>query len=372
MTVPQNVDSPQAEVVADAPPALVQPAAAVTPGGKGQSAPDRSLDQWRGLALLLVLVSHGFFYTGRVPGIGRAGVNLFFFVSGILVFRSLSRGPESRWARACDFWYRRGKRLVPAKYFYLLCMSVTVFLVGAPVVTDEFRGWFFKELPSALLYYRNYYMPVHDTVPENLSGHLWSLACEMQFYILAPLIFFAGGKTTLRRSLVYGSLLAIFLALGARGLAKNLDNPYTFQVAAWPMMAGFFCEFLRATFPKLITPLGKPLTALGLLALVALVPALLSGHKNSVVLAGTLLVAGCLGCYLAGIAPRNWWGDSFHFLGNRTYSMYLWQQPLTIGGFFPTWFHPWGALLAIPLGALSFRYLEMPFMSKYKKPAPPQ
>ena len=47
-----------------------------------------ALDQWRGLALLLVLISHGFFFTDRVNGIGRVGVNLFFFISGILVFRS--------------------------------------------------------------------------------------------------------------------------------------------------------------------------------------------------------------------------------------------------------------------------------------------
>ena len=46
---------------------------------------------WRGLALVLVLISHGFYFTDRVNGLGRVGVNLFFFISGILVFRSLSR-----------------------------------------------------------------------------------------------------------------------------------------------------------------------------------------------------------------------------------------------------------------------------------------
>ena len=47
-----------------------------------------ALDQWRGLALVLVLISHGFFFTDRVNGIGRVGVNLYFFISGILVFRT--------------------------------------------------------------------------------------------------------------------------------------------------------------------------------------------------------------------------------------------------------------------------------------------
>ena len=50
-----------------------------------------ALDQWRGLALVFVLVSHGFYFTERVHGIGRVGVNLFFFISGVLVFRSLAK-----------------------------------------------------------------------------------------------------------------------------------------------------------------------------------------------------------------------------------------------------------------------------------------
>jgi hypothetical protein len=49
-----------------------------------------ALDQWRGLALVLVLISHGFFFSDCVHGIGRVGVNLFFFISGVLVFRSLA------------------------------------------------------------------------------------------------------------------------------------------------------------------------------------------------------------------------------------------------------------------------------------------
>src|SRR5437762_11456527 len=74
-----------------------------------------SLDQWRGLALVLVLISHGFFFTGRVHGIGRVGVNLFFFISGILVFRSLAKDrSSSNRERSLSFWKRRLRRLYPA------------------------------------------------------------------------------------------------------------------------------------------------------------------------------------------------------------------------------------------------------------------
>src|SRR5438045_4879572 len=82
-----------------------------------------SLDQLRGLALVLVLVSHAFYYTGRVHGSGRVGVNLFFFISGILVFRSLSKDKgTSKWERGAEFWKRRLIRLYPALLTYVVAV----------------------------------------------------------------------------------------------------------------------------------------------------------------------------------------------------------------------------------------------------------
>ena len=73
---------------------------AASSGGGGNST---ALDQWRGLALVFVLISHGFYFTGRVHGIGRVGVNLFFFISGVLVFRSLTSHRDAT-AWGADSW----------------------------------------------------------------------------------------------------------------------------------------------------------------------------------------------------------------------------------------------------------------------------
>ena len=82
-----------------------------------------ALDQWRGLALVLVLIAHAFHETHLVDGLGRVGVNLFFLISGILVFRSLSRA-SLRGDRAIvvSFWRRRLRRLYPAMLAFAIAM----------------------------------------------------------------------------------------------------------------------------------------------------------------------------------------------------------------------------------------------------------
>src|ERR1035438_2389048 len=86
---------------------VTNPSTTAIAGLDREQAGSIALDQWRGLALVLVLISHGFFFTDRVNGIGRVGVNLFFFISGILVFRSLSRSrAASPWERPRSYWWR--------------------------------------------------------------------------------------------------------------------------------------------------------------------------------------------------------------------------------------------------------------------------
>ena len=88
-----------------------------------------ALDQWRGLALVMVLISHGFLHTGRTWGIGRIGVNLFFFISGILVYKSLNK-PGSARELAIDFWKKRLRRLYPALLGYVVLMAPVVYYTG--------------------------------------------------------------------------------------------------------------------------------------------------------------------------------------------------------------------------------------------------
>lgn len=333
-----------------------------------------ALDQWRGLALVLVLVSHGFYFTGRVHGIGRVGVNLFFFISGILVFRSLSRTrATTAWGRTRSFWWRRFRRLYPALLTYALAMLPVVWLTqhwpNLPAGSD--LGSYLKALPMALIYGTNYYT---DHSPLSL-GHLWSLACEMQFYLLAPLIYMLGGNTDRRKYLVFGFLLAVLMGLGAAHPVVRRWHPaidewkYHFEFAVWPMLLGFCCEYRRAWFARLPSWLVTLALWLGAGVCGLSMALMLFGleMKPVVVATGALLLAPCLLAYLFGRPMPGMAGGSLRWMGERTYSIYLWQQPFTICGFLPSFLHALGAVASVGVGGVWFHFFERPFLSASRK-----
>ena len=305
-----------------------------------------ALDQWRGAALLLVLVSHGLYFTDRVHGAGRVGVNLFFFISGLLVYRSLARNGDGG-----AFWWRRARRLVPALVGFVVLMLPIV------VLFDDLDGYR-SGVPSALLFSMNYWPPA----PPVSLGHLWSIACEMQFYAVAPVIFMLGGK----------GRLALLSALLVLGVSAPLIDPagldkYHFEYAVWPMMLGFCCERWKERLSDIVTSRVSWAALAVSAAALALMPLGIQ-TKQLVIAGGSISLVACFEGYVAGRAVPGLAGVALTWLGQRTYSIYLWQQPLTICGYLPAALHPLGAAASAVVGALSFRWLEQPFLSSRRKP----
>ena len=324
-----------------------------------------ALDQWRGLALVLVLVSHGFYFTDRVNGIGRVGVNLFFFISGILVFRSLSRTrATTAWERSRSFWWRRLRRLYPAIISYALAMLPVVWLLqhrpNLPAGSDI--GTYLRALPAALGYGMNYFEG-----PMSL-GHLWSLACEMQFYLLAPLIYIAGGASERQRLAVFGILLTLLAGLGMAQPFVDVGK-YHFEFAVWPMMLGFCCEYKRNWFLRIPNRFVTWILWLSVAICGASLCIMLFGMemKSLVVATGALLLAPCLMAYLFGRPMPGVAGHAMKWMGERTYSIYLWQQPFTLCNFLPNVLHPLGALVSVAVGGVWFHFFERPFLSSSRR-----
>lgn len=153
-----------------------------------------ALDGVRGLAVLMVLLSHFLlkdFWANEkhfvLAQAGWLGVDLFFVLSGFLITGILleSRHSKNYWS---SFYKRRVLRIFPLYFFVVTVTWLTViFIEKAP---DRLRGydsfvWFFTFTPNIAMSLKNDWL-YHSHV-FNLN-HLWSLAVEEQFYLLWPFI----------------------------------------------------------------------------------------------------------------------------------------------------------------------------------------
>jgi peptidoglycan/LPS O-acetylase OafA/YrhL len=147
------------------------------------------LDTLRGVAVLLVLFFHGFYFiagAARFHGpirwfvlatdAGWTGVNLFFVLSGFLITGILldSRNEPGYYR---GFYLRRALRILPAYYGFLLLLL----LATRTGMVSRSASWGFLGL--SLVYLSN----VTNLLGVPMQyGALWSLAVEEHFYLLWP------------------------------------------------------------------------------------------------------------------------------------------------------------------------------------------
>lgn len=150
---------------------------------------DPALDGLRGTAVLLVFLFHyggGLHVRGVLPHTlgsftqaGWIGVELFFVLSGFLITSILlATTRQGRGLR--NFYVRRALRILPLYSFALLACALAALLMGAHVTQLEplaIYAGFLQNLPlfvNAALH----------TPPPLPVFHLWSLAVEVQFYLV--------------------------------------------------------------------------------------------------------------------------------------------------------------------------------------------
>ncbi|RNL60442.1 acyltransferase [Nocardioides marmoriginsengisoli] len=148
------------------------------------------LDGIRAFAVLAVIA----FHAALKPATGGwLGVDIFFVLSGYLITLVLVREHDRSGAVSLrDFWVRRLLRLYPA---LLVMLVLGAFFYGTLGDGGTFVGYL-KTAAGAGLYVENLLWGLGGSELGHL-GHTWSLAVEMQFYLVWPLVV---GWLLLRRS----------------------------------------------------------------------------------------------------------------------------------------------------------------------------
>lgn len=316
----------------------------------GASAPARAIrpeiQGLRAVAVLLVVAFH--LYPNRVPG-GYVGVDVFFVISGFLITSHIHREVVvTGTVRLRRFWARRIRRLLPAS---LLVLAVSA-VAALAFVPATMWGQTARQIAASALYVQNWalaadavdYMAA-DNVP-TVAQHYWSLSVEEQFYLVWPVLILGlvalhrrarGGPSALRAVLAGGLGVLAAASLVWSVLATYRDQSQAYFVTptrVWEFAAGAMLALLAggAWRPAWWR---APLAWAGVAAIVA--AGLL--FDQATLFPGwvaLLPVLGTVAVILAGGTPGRhtpaWWLSlrPMTFVGDVSYSVYLWHWPLIV------------------------------------------
>jgi peptidoglycan/LPS O-acetylase OafA/YrhL len=289
------------------------------------------IDGLRALAVVPVVLFHARLLA--VHG-GFVGVDVFFVISGFLIssviVEELARGEFS----ILRFYERRCRRILPA----LFAMFIGTSLVSAIVLMPPDLAAFGRSLLSSVLFVSNVYFWKDSGYFDGTAEfkpllQTWSLSVEEQFYLFAPYLLLAISVFFKKRYLT----LLVPIALASLGLSAwavaHAPNAayYVLPTRFWEILLGGLLAVGAKTGPRVrgVRELLAGIGFAGVLGssffyseatpfpgLAALVPC---GGAALIIYAG--LGGSSLVARLLGTRPLT-------FIGNISYSLYLWHWPL--------------------------------------------
>ena len=316
-----------------------------------RSAQRRDIQGLRALAVLAVVGNH--LWADRLPG-GFVGVDIFFVISGFLITGLLLREYErSATISFRVFYTRRAKRLVPAATLVILTTAVVGYLLFP---ASKARGVVWDGLWS-FLFVQNWHLASNSTdyFDEN-SGtsplqHYWSLSVEEQFYLVWPwlllllLLLFArrGGLTSRGARSVAGGAIGVIIVLSfGWALIQAITAPsvayFSTLTRGWELGLGALLAVLTPVFQRLPGWSRVVLVYGGIIAMLASLFLLDSATPWPA--PGALLpTLGAAAVIVSGIG-REARADPLLrnpvavYIGNISYSLYLWHFPVIMVGTF--------------------------------------
>lgn len=281
----------------------------------------------RALAFIMVFIFH--LNSGWLPG-GFLGVDLFFVISGYLItsiaLSDMARGKFS----FVHFFIKRIKRIVPAYMVLLLAVAAVGLSVYLYTDMSSLRGTILRSafFVSNLMFAKgNSYFGA--SLSENPLLHTWSLAIEMQFYLILPFIlwFF---RNKLRTVLPIIIIATTAFSTYHLYVIENKSAMYFSLIARIP-------EFLVGAYFSVVFKDGlsfnrKVNNIFAVLSLTVLLLCAFSINEESN-FPGPLALIPCIASAILLVLKNNVVSDFSSrkipvYVGEMSYSLYLWHWPI--------------------------------------------
>jgi peptidoglycan/LPS O-acetylase OafA/YrhL len=347
-----------------------------------------SIDGLRAIAVTAVVLYH--LGISWIPG-GFLGVDLFFVISGYVITRLILDSINQ--SSALDlraFYAARLRRIYPAFIFMVIC---TIIFIG--VWAPEAIKRFLSDLPYALTGTINWFLVArHQDYFEAIGRppllqHTWSLAVELQFYLIWPIILltvlkYFGKKNIARIALLIAIISGVILFLVSLRLdqanAQQISHIYfgtdTHSLGLFlgsALAVSWIPQNLSADIAKRAQDVIDGIGVVGLLGLIATF--LFIDETNASLYRLAFPLAGIFGCLviISLVHPASRFAPlissaPFRWVGQRSYGIYIWhwvifqvtRPSVDLTG--QTWaLYLARVLLVLALADISLRWVEIPF-----------
>ena len=306
----------------------------------------KDIDGLRAIAVLAVILFH---FDLGFPG-GYAGVDVFFVISGFLIGSIIIGKVEQDRFRLTDFWIRRIRRLLPALFVVVIAVAIASYFWMVPAHLEEIgKSILAQPALAANIYFfqeSGYFETASEYQP---LLHTWSLAVEEQFYLALPFLLplflrWGNGRAALgRAALLIGIISILSLAWSIYGsVGYQSFTFYMILSRSWELNIGVLLAlYLAKTGPITCSrPIRETISFAGL----GMILACFATFGVDTPFPSYTALLPCLGTaflLFANSPPPN--SDAsptlLHrlaslpplvFLGQISYSLYLWHWPVFV------------------------------------------
>jgi len=345
------------------------------------------IDGLRAIAVLAVLIFHA--YPTFLRG-GFVGVDIFFVISGYLISKVILTTLEQGTFSVADFYSRRIRRIFPALITVLACCL----MFGWNTMLAEDLALLAKHVLGGATFVSNFVLWSEvgyfdkDSVLKPLL-HLWSLGIEEQFYVVWPLLLWAGWRLRIPLLLVVALVGLASFAINMVGVHVHpVETFYSPLSRGWELIAGAVLACLAsdscrggiARSPRLSViastfGTARACSVISIVGFLFIVYAIIR-IKETLPFPGKWALFPTIGtCLIIAAGSRAWVNRVLLSsrlmiaIGLISFPLYLWHWPLLTfaRSAYPeglSWFARLGLLAAsVVLATITYLYIEKPFRS---------
>ncbi|MBU3071034.1 acyltransferase [Aestuariicella sp. G3-2] len=331
----------------------------------------------RAIAVLLVIFCHANIspFTG-----GYVGVDIFFVISGYLISGLLiNEYQQSKNISFIGFYSRRFKRLLPA----LITMLLASIVAAEVFLSDSDARTLLRSLPYAATWTSNLFFSFQEVsyfdelATKDLFLHTWSLGVEEQFYIIWPLLILGLFNSRYLKNKISTFFIALTLAgvfISIIWTQYNANTAfYLMPSRIWQFSLGALVYYLKTRSSQIASPKFASYSFyFGILGISLILTSSIFFNQNMAYPGYWSLLPSIGAALLLATGDRT--PNNSHLLlnnpilkwiGDRSYSLYLWHWPILILGNFADLTrnsYGIGILLTTTLivSAISYRFIEKP------------